>query len=397
MRIVLFYTDTESFNFFTDQLEHELRIRGHETFIWNLLNPPAEDPHSSANFMTFVSTKVDAAICFDGMCIRNDTLIGIWDAWGTVVIDILMDPPLRFHSLLTKHPKNYRLFCCDYNHVEYVKRYFSDSVPYVAFMPHVGAVPDQEAPFIPYADRKYDILFSATYYSPESKLAEMEQALSGNTELQSFYHLMFRNLVEDSSLTTEQALFLTMQQMGWSVPVDTLKTLFLCSEYVDWAIRMYQRGQVVSILAESGLDLYLLGRGWENHSSAKYPNVHRINDRVPYAQTLTAMADAKINLNVFPWFKAGTHDRIFNTLLQHSLPLTDSSRWVDMNFKDGQDIVLYDLKHLEHLPDIAEQMLKDSARAEQIIQNGYEKVRQNFTWSNCADWILSSYSEKASF
>ena len=160
---------------------------------------------------------------------------------------------------------------------------------------------------------------------------------------------------------------------------------------------MYQRGQVVSILAESGLDLYLLGRGWENHSSAKYSNVHRINDRVPYAQTLTAMAAAKINLNVFPWFKAGTHDRIFNTLLQHSLPLTDSSRWVDMNFKDGQDIVLYDLKHLEHLPDIAEQMLKDSARAEQIIQNGYEKVRQNFTWSNCADWILSSYSEKASF
>ena len=25
---------------------------------------------------------------------------------------------------------------------------------------------------------------------------------------------------------------------------------------------------------------------------------------------------------------------------------------------------------------------------EHIIQNGYEKVRQNLTWSNCADWIL---------
>lgn len=388
MRIALFYTDTESFNFFTDQLAHELKIRGHEIFIWNMLNPPAEDPHSIANFMTFASTRIDAAICFDGMCVRHEPIIEIWDMWNTVVIDILMDPPFRFHSFLNSHSKNYRLFCCDYDHVEYVKKHFSDRVPYVAFMPHVGAVPKPETPFVPYADRKYDILFSATYYSPESKLAQMDQAFSENAALQNFYHLMFQNLVEDSSLTTEQALFLTMQQNGLSVPDDTLKTLFLCSEYVDWAIRMYQRGQVVSVLAESGLDLYLLGRGWENHSSSKYPNVHRIDDRVPYAQTLTAMADAKINLNVFPWFKAGTHDRIFNTLLQHSLPLTDSSRWVDLNFKDGQDIVLYDLKHLEQLPGIAERMLKNPSQAETIIQNGYEKVRRNFTWSNCAEWIL---------
>ena len=31
MRIALFYTDTESFNFFTDQLENEFKLRGHET------------------------------------------------------------------------------------------------------------------------------------------------------------------------------------------------------------------------------------------------------------------------------------------------------------------------------------------------------------------------------
>ena len=100
------------------------------------------------------------------------------------------------------------------------------------------------------------------------------------------------------------------------------------------------------------------------------------------------MAEAKINLNVFPWFKAGTHDRIFNTLLQRSLPLTDSSRWVNNYFTNGKDIVLFDLKHLEQLPEIANRMLKDSEHAEHIIQNGYEKVRQNLTWSNCADWIL---------
>lgn len=393
MRIALFYTDTESFNFFTNQLERELKLRGHEVFILDLLNPPADSPHSYLNFVAFASTRVDAAICFDGMCIRDGILIDIWNAWNTIVVDILMDPPLRFHPSLVKHPKNYLLFCCDYDHVDYVKRYFKDEVPHVAFMPHVGAVPSQDTSVIPFENRKYDILFSATYYSPQSKLAEMEQVLTGNPDMQQFYHQMYHNLIEDSSLTTEHAVFLTLEQAGWSISEETLRTIFRCSEYVDWAIRMYQRGEAVSALAESGLDLYLLGRGWENHSSAKYPNVHRIADRVPYAQSLEVMADAKINLNVFPWFKAGTHDRIFNTLLQRSLPLTDSSRWVDAHFTNGVDIALYDLKHLELLPEIASRLLQDTARAEQIIQNGYEKVLRELTWSNCADWILTAIQE----
>lgn len=390
MRIAMFYTDTESFNFFTDQLNYELQRRGHETFILDLMNPPAETPHSYVNFVAFASYRVDAAICFDGMCIRDDILVGIWNAWNTVVVDILMDPPLRFHPTLYKHPNNYLLFCCDRDHVEYVKKYFGDKISHVAFMPHVGAVPRQETIAIPYTERKYDILFSATYYRPETKLTEMEQVFAGNERMQRFYHLMYRNMIENSDLTTEQAVFLTLEQVGWTVSEDTLITIFRFSEYVDWAIRMYQREQVIATLAESGSELYLLGRGWENHSSTNYPNVHRIADRIPYAQTLTVMADAKINLNVFPWFKSGTHDRIFNTLLQHSLPLTDSSRWVDEHFTDGQDIALYDLKHLDRLPKIAEQYLKNPEQAEIIIQNGYEKVFSEFTWSNCAEWILSA-------
>ena len=390
MKIVLFYTDTESFNFFTDQLAEQLNIRGHEVFILDLMNPPAEDPHSYTNFVQFASHKIDIAVCFDGMCIRDELLIGIWDAWNTIVVDILMDPPLRFHPTLKKHSKNYLLFCCDRDHVEYVNRYFSDTVSHVAFMPHVGTVPKQQISVKPYEKRKFDILFSATYYRPENKLTEMEQVFCDNKDMQKFYHSMYRNLIEDSALTTEQAVFYTLQQLGWSVPDDTLKTVFRCAEYVDWVIRMYQREQVVSVLAKAGLELYLLGRGWENHSSSKYPNVHRLTDRIPYAQTLTYMADAKINLNVFPWFKAGTHDRIFNTLLQHSLPLTDSSRWVDEHFTDGKDIVLYDLKHLSKLPAITEKLLENPSVAEDIIENGYQKVLREFTWCNCTDWILKA-------
>lgn len=390
MRIVLFYTEVESFNFFSNVLAGELQKRGHETFILDLLSPPAENPHSYVHFSQFASQKVDAAICFDGMGFKNDLLIGIWDAYQTVVVDIFMDPPLRFHTALEKHPKNYILFCCDWDHVEYVKKYFGQEVPYVGFMPHVGVIPDPDAPVIPYAEKKYDVLFSGTYYTPESMLAQTEEMVEKGTVLYDFYQALFACLVENSKLTIEEGVFHTIEKLGLSVDQDMQKSLMSCAAYVDWAIRMYERGRVVQVLAEAGVELHLLGRGWENHSSAKYPNVHRIDDRIPYADTLPYMADARLNLNVFPWFKAGTHDRIFNTLLQHSLPLTDSSRWVDENFTDGEDIALYDLEHLEQLPGIVKGLLRDPEHAEKMIRKGYEKVLQNLTWSNCTDWILDA-------
>ena len=102
MRIALFYTAVESFNFFADQLDQEFRARGHETFILDIMNPPEESLHSFAHFAEFVSAKVDAAVCFDGIGVRQDELIEIWNSWDTVIIDILMDPPLRFHPVFDR-------------------------------------------------------------------------------------------------------------------------------------------------------------------------------------------------------------------------------------------------------------------------------------------------------
>ena len=393
MRIVLFYTEVESFNFFSNVLSKELQKRGHEIFILDLLNPPAENPHSYVRFSQFASAKVDAAVSFDGLGIKDDLLIGIWNAYHTVVVDIFMDPPLRFHTAMEKHPQNYLMFCCDWDHVEYVKKYFKLCVPYVGFMPHVGVMPDPNIPVIPYTEKKYDVLFSGTYYSPENRLAQVEEMVEKGTAVYDFYQILYKCLVEDSRLTIEQGAFRTVEQMGLSVDQNMMKSLMRCAEPVDWAIRMYQRGRVVEELAKSGVELHLLGRGWENHCSADYPNVHRIDDRIPYADTLAYMADARLNLNVFPWFKAGTHDRIFNALLQHSLPLTDSSRWVDENFTDGVDIALYDLEHLEKLPEMIGGLLRDTERAQEMIRKGYEKTAENLTWSNCADWILEAIGQ----
>lgn len=203
------------------------------------------------------------------------------------------------------------------------------------------------------------------------------------------YECMFDRLVCDSSLTIEKALFDTLEQFGWSVSEEMLKTMLRCSEAIDWTIRTYQRETVINTLAESGMELYLLGKGWKDYSGIRHSNVHIVDGWVDYRRTLEITAETRISLNVMPWFKAGTHDRIFNAILQRSVPLTDSSAWLAENFTDGVDIAYYDLKKLDQLPAIVQHLLTDVPYAEAIIQKGYEKVVHNLTWSNCAEWIIS--------
>jgi spore maturation protein CgeB len=77
-------------------------------------------------------------------------------------------------------------------------------------------------------------------------------------------------------------------------------------------------------------------------------------------------------------------------MLRRSICLTDSSTWIDSHFTDGEDIVLYDLKELEKLPDIAAYWLEHHEEAEALIEKGYQKTLQHYTWSNCVDSILES-------
>lgn len=392
MRIVLFYSGVDSFNYFTDRLCEEFNRRGHEVFILNLQNPPEDDPHSYRYFAEFLQTRVDLAVSFDGFGIKDELFIELWNELHVTAVNILMDHPLRFHPTMEHHPQRYVQFCCDRNHVAYVQKYFSDCVSDVAFMPHAGTLP-QTKEFKPYADRKYDILFSGTYYRPQDQRERMKEYFPEGSTMHTFYMKMADYMLMHSHVPTEQAALDVIGQTGLAVQEDQLKTIFRCSEPLDWMVRMYQRERVVRTLADAGFELWLLGRGWENHPSAGLSNVHRIDDRIPFGETLPYMADAKINLNVMPWFKAGTHDRIFNILLQHSLPLTDSSSWIDENFKAGEELALYDLNELEKLPELAAGLLDDTERAEAMIERGYEKVRKNFTWVNCVDQIIQTVEE----
>ena len=386
MRFVLFYESTESFNYFTDEIAKELAKRGHDTFILDLLNP-SRASHSMEELMSFCEQKVDAIVCFNRAGIHNDTFINLWDMMDACTLHILMDHPLRLHPTMENHPRKYIQFCPDEEHVAYVKRYFPN-VEHVEFLAHAGTLDDK--PPIPYTDKKYDIVFSATYYVPESRPLELETLFPKDSSMYRLYMQIGEDLIANTEKSLIRSVLDVLNANNMPLSDNAVKTIMRNMIPIDWMVRMYFRGKAVQVLVDAGLDVHVLGRGWENHPCAGADNLHILCGRIALADTFDYMRDARINLNVMPWFKEGTHDRIFNTMLRHSICLTDSSTWIDSHFEDGKDIVLYDLRQLENLPGIADYWLKHPAEAQQLIENAYDKTVANYTWANCVDSLMES-------
>ncbi|MDD6810710.1 MAG: glycosyltransferase [Lachnospiraceae bacterium] len=386
MRFVLFYEATESFNYFTDEIAHELANRGHDTFILDLLNPAAPS-HSMQELMSYCEQKVDAVICFNRAGIHNDTYIDLWNMMDACTVHILMDHPLRLHPTMEKHPRKYIQFCPDEEHVSYVKKYFPN-VEHIEFLAHAGTL-DTEPP-IPYQDKKYDILFSGTYYIPESKLHELNYVCPEGSPLSEIYMQIAEDLIKHTEKSLIQSVLDVLATNRMPLSDNAVKTIMRGMTPIDWMVRMYYRGKAVQVLAEAGFDVHVLGRGWENHPCAGAQNLHILSDRIDLADTFAYMRNARINLNVMPWFKEGTHDRIFNTMLRHSICLTDSSTWLDTHYENGKDIVLYDLKQLDKLPEITKYWLNHPVEAWELIERAYTKTAENYTWINCVDSILES-------
>lgn len=105
-------------------------------------------------------------------------------------------------------------------------------------------------------------------------------------------------------------------------------------------------------------------------------------------QTEEIMKSAKIVLNVMPGFKDGSHDRILSAMLAKSVCLTDKSKYLMEEFKDGEDIAFYSLSELTKLPDIVRDLLSDEERLKEIAENGYKKAVENHTWEKRARQIL---------
>lgn len=372
MNFLLFHGKIESLNHFSDELSDQLRLLGHDTYIADLCG--------SQN--TMVPDKMfDAAICYD--CIGTFTDEDIYDTKGIPVVNILMDHPMSFDYCMKSPPLKYIQLSPDENHVQYAKHFFG--LKNVFFMPHMASM---AAPFTKksFEEKKISVLFPGSMGSCNDIYREIsDRWQSESSKLLVLETLEY--LLDHPETTLEDALQKCLMDKNMILPDALIALLLKRSKAVDVFVRMYFRGLAINQIVKAGIPVTVVGGGWSEFWKNKPGNVV-IAPSTNFSGIFSYMEDAQITLNVMPWFKAGSHDRIFNALMHYSCPVTDPSSWLLKNFKADQECVYYSLKHLDELPGIIYKLLNCPEFQQSIIENGRKKVENNYTSRQIAEKIL---------
>lgn len=386
-RIILFKGDIETTAYFSGQMEKTFLDAGYETFFYDYEN----EAESVKKLLLFLKRDVTALVTFNyhGLCGDSEIFYDkenekyIWDDFGVYCVNIVVDHPFYYHRFFERLPKRYFHISIDANHERYMESYF----PYIRrgpFLALAGTSLTWRGDYKPIAARRMDIVFTGNYVAPNKFDVYIDRA--GEE-----YALFYRGILDELKLHPERLLEqVAREHILREIPEATdeeIRQTLGNMLFLDMAIRFFFRGEAVRLLAEAGLKVHLFGSGWEELGCQRKENII-IGGSLDSVGCLEKLADAKISLNVMPWFKAGSHDRIFNSMLNGAVCLTDSSDYLAQYLKAGENAAVFSLERLDELPDLAKALLADEKKMQQIADAGFQMALEGHTWKHRAMEVI---------
>ena len=165
-----------------------------------------------------------------------------------------------------------------------------------------------------------------------------------------------------------------------------LKSCYKNMIFIDLSVRFHFRAIAVKELVDNGFKVNVFGAGW-NALDCKHPENIINGGGVNSRKCLEAINQSKISLNVMPWFKDGAHDRIFNSMLNGAVSLSDDSIYLKEQFCDRKDIKFFNLAHIDKISYMTQEILKDEDWMVEMANNGRIKAQNSHSWECRANTI----------
>ena len=365
-------------DYFSEELYNSARERGIASL---LLNAGDEHTANEEIINNFSHTHRCTAILF------NNVMLGpvtdgetVWSRCQIPVYNILVDHPVNYLSSLTYPVGEHHIVVIDRAHERFI-RFNYPEMKHLHFLPLGGT---EEAGWLPFEERDIDVLYVGSC-QPDIEFETIEELSDGGED---FYIRVVQNLLQNPSLTTEEAIRLWAVQTGIRAGKETLLYLhekygFRCEIYV----RRYFKQEIMKGLSESGVAVDVYGTNWENPDYS-YGDGIRFHSLITPRECGVMSGRAKICLNIMPWFKDGSHDRIHSGMLNGAVVMTDSSSYLDERFRHGKDIVFYDMSDVPGLVYNLRWLLEHPDVAGRIALAGRQVAATEDTWERRLDTIL---------
>lgn len=361
----------ESNCFFVAELEKELIKLGYFVEVCEL---DTKEKDLEEKLEQYIGKTFRAIIDFNSALQRLEMDNGerYLDQINAPFYNYIVDHPLYHHPVIKLNLKQSNIICIDREHVNYINKYYQN-IEKVIFMP-LGAM--QALNIIPYRERNIDVLFLGTYTSSKKILEQIEE-----DDRRDEIILLIDELKNNTNQTQEEALLKVLKHEGEVLNNSEFADRLNACHLADIYLRAYYREILLQILLDHNMDISVFGYGWEEFACRKKEHL-MIKDYVSFPVSLEIIADSKVVLNIMPWFKDGVHDRVLSAMVNKAVCVTDSSTYVNENFTDGENLILYSLDQMEVLPSKIKEILINTKRAEEIIECGYQTVIEKHMWKN---------------
>lgn len=239
--------------------------------------------------------------------------------------------------------------------------------------------------------KEYQISFIGTYTDYRSYLPLIRNSQGIIKKIAA--HFLFR-MKQHPEETAEKALEeslrkdeIVLSDEEFLEVLDGVKPMIYC-------IMSYYREKAVKVILEAGITLEVFGDSWKKSPFGDSPYL-RIHEAVDMRESLEVMEKSLISFNVMAWHKDGFTERIANSMLQHSVVLTDESTYLKEQFTDGKDILMYRLNELYKIQELLADYLEGAGRdnLQMIAENAYRKAKENYTWEQSAKKLLAFIDE----
>lgn len=378
-KLVFFHSELDTLNLFSNQLKQALEVMGYETFEFHL----EQSALSLGLLYEFIQKgSVTAMIGFNmpffGMRLPSGE--NVWEVLDIPCINILVDHPYWYHNLLMRTPRTGIILNIDRNHSRYVERFYPD-IPCTGFLPH-GGTPMQDTPK-PVAKRTIDVLYAGSLFA--------DYAVSQKPNFTHF-HFPAEQICKDSiehllahpDCTIEAVLEEQLLQNGVRLSDEELRVFISSCVYIERVVSSYYREKIVGSVAKAGIPLTIYGDGWNGCGWIRRSNVH-YGGRISPEDVLLKMEDSKIVLNTMPWFKDGSHERIFNAMLRGAVVVSESSSYLEETLPaDTWISVPLHPESLEGLPQQIQHLLTDNEAMQSMASAGYRLASAGHTWQSRA-------------
>ena len=351
-RLLLFQPSVETLHFFSDRLAEEYVKLGYEVRLIRIHEPF----FGTEKIIDFIKGQETVMITFNFHGIQREAIFHtpegelLWDKYDVSCINIIVDHPFYYYEELQYLPKRYLQICIDEDHTDYMKEFYPE-IALGETMPLAGCDyrdsfsggralslredvidPSKDIPNVypkslgrqPIASRSTSVVFTGCYTSPDFFLPYMKR---NGEEYDAFYH----GILDDLMAAPDQCIHTVyLRHLNRELPELTkedLKNVMNKMIFLDLWIRFTFRGKTIQTLLDAGIPVHCIGAGWET-LPCKNKQLLTQTEYSDTAVCLKAAAEAKISLNVMPWFKRGAHDRIYSAMLNGAVSVTDKSQYL---------------------------------------------------------------------